>query len=345
MGLLDAKVVILDSVHVDLCTAAKCKHLKHCPWLINGSFNFPKDCFAKQYEGARPLHKTQKERYYGYKIHRVIDVRSGLTTVCIMSPKADCTIGLRLLKRLHKNAIHPDIIICDRGFDDEKLRRYAWETMGSHFVCPLRHDWEAIRFPITLLSGERVYIAPCGTPLCPAGHPMKYLGTVDNNRATAWLCPAERMKSEHMENGRCLYEGSTLCKIVLKPSMDYRRISVPPIASELWDKIYSVRKYGEQPFSQDRINLSLDVINYKRKDSVQFHLLMTVITALIVAIIAAKLNIPYWMRASELRAIRFIIQNALVPLSHMMVRELKPLLAIGVVILFVSWYDHPPDRF
>lgn len=204
----------------------------------------------------------------------------------------------------------------DGACDWEEIFRMCHEKLHALPITPLREGSIATRFPITLDDGQRIFISPCGTPICKANHPMRFLGLSEDGNGTIWGCPEDRMSEEQMEDGLCLYHGCGLCNLTIRPSMDYRRISIPPRISKDWLLLYKRRNPGEGSYGHQKQNLSLDDIRYTSFESVDFHLTLADIVSLSCAIIAHRLGLPRYLR--ELKELRRIIEAWLLnlPIIH-----------------------------
>ena len=282
-GLVKAEVVMLDTKPINLC--GSCKRISRCGWVLRGE-PVPRYCPGLGYEGARPFHKTKDERMMGWKVGTATDIESGLAVASLTSAgdTSDGRMGLELLRMVKGCGVRPRFVLMDSAFDLYTTYKFCHEELGAIAVTPLRHDWKARRFRVELDNGLRVYITPCGTPLCAAGRMMGYLGLAWKDGAphgTVWGCPLDPDVAI-----ACSGHGGELCEVVLRPGMHWRRICLLPRVLSDWEALYRRRKVGEQAYSHWEQNLGLCRVTHRTFAGVSFHAKLVVLTALVAALLA-----------------------------------------------------------
>lgn len=300
LGIITGKVLVIDSIPISICEGCRCKERRRCEFLKTGKKAFPKTCLKYVYENAKPGFKRKDEPFLGDKKHCVIDLYSGLTIYSKITPGnvPDNIVGLWLLKRIKKMGIHPDIVLCDAGYYDGKIANYTVTQLeASAIIAYNPGNTKATFFTVINSDGVKIRVTPQGTPLCSAGHKMKYLGWDNMKNRGIWTCP-NIFKKSHTENGRCLYNPNHNCVLYTYPKDDPLRFTNPPRETEKWEEVYSRRITGEQTFSHYIMNLGMAITNFRRFRSREFYLLFTDIVALMVAITAHRLRIRSWVRDS-----------------------------------------------
>ena len=142
----------------------------------NGRRKNPSDPDARWgAKGARPAAKKGGERglyrWFGYKLHLVVDGLYELPVSFVVTPANEC--DTKQMKVLLKKAvpdgphIKPEAVIADKGYDSQENYRLVIEEYGAAPIIPIR-EREGIQMP-DICNAK-------GTPTCSCGLEMVFWG-------------------------------------------------------------------------------------------------------------------------------------------------------------------------
>ena len=162
--------------------------------------------------------------------------------------------------------LKPDYLIADKGYDSIANHKFLVERDTTP-VIPIRRSKEN--------SGlhDGIYTTR-GAPTCLGGREMTYVCTDAETGKHLYQCPAEgcakfknknifvRCDDAHWEN----------------PADNLRVIGVLPRLSEQWKELYRKRQGVERYFSSAKRSRLLDKHQYLRRDKIETHVALSVLT-------------------------------------------------------------------
>lgn len=222
LGVIDGTNVAIDSTKIDSFEKAKPTH------------KLKKDAVSPSW-GAKNDTDGNKIRWFGYKLHILVDCKSELPLSILLSPASydDGNLAIPLIKKFtakYSGVLHPKYFIMDKGYDFQKVYDYV-----TH---------EADAQPIIAYNPRSSYAAPEGLnekfqPICSMGYPLTYWGKDGEylkfrcpQAIGKVSCPFGTMHCSNSNYGFCL-------KINYKENNRYH--SYPLRSSDDWQKLYNQR--------------------------------------------------------------------------------------------------------
>ncbi len=267
MGLLDLTAVAIDSTKVDAYEKAVpnkkiVQDGKSANWGIKSDTN------------GNPI------KWFGYKLHIVTDVKSGLPVALKVTPASntDASVVEELLELTAENT-HSRIYyyLMDSGYDQHSVYSLIRDKYQAQAITALNN--RSAKQPKAGLDWD-------GTPICSAGYRMVYWGSY--NGENKFRCPHILGKCD------CLF-GSAWCSesnygMVVKTKIkdDPRLFCTPHRGTAKWQKLYNLRTYSERCFSRFKENLGLETgLTVGKMEKVKTHAYLCAIT-MIAAVIAVN---------------------------------------------------------
>jgi len=222
-------------------------------------------------------------KWFGYKLHIVTDVLSGLPIAIKVTPANvhDSSVVVELLDLCSPN-IHAkaDYYLMDSGYDDHDIYKLIRSTYHAQAIIPLNN--RGAKQPKAGFDWD-------GTPVCSAGYRMVYWGSC--NGVNKFRCPHVLGKCN------CSF-GSAWCSdsnygMVVKTRVknDPRLFSTPHRGTQNWEKLYNLRTYSERCFSRFKENLGLETgLNVRKIKKVETHAYLCAVTMLASAIAVNKVD-------------------------------------------------------
>lgn len=191
-------------------------------------------------------------KWFGWKMHALIDTVSGIPLAYIITPAniADVDMAEPLIKKLmedYDNSITPKYYIMDAGYDKPDLYRTVYKTYHAQAIIPI--NWRNTKTPPEGINFD-------GQLVCSMNHPYVYGG--NDNGTIRLLCPHVcgkcncLMGSAWCTNAKSGYVG----KVKIKD--DPRFITAPFRGTESYEKLYNQRTSVERTFGNLKDNYALD---------------------------------------------------------------------------------------
>ena len=294
LGVLDASFIGLDSTPVAASTAQNNPKAfgkaKFDP--ENQPSNDP-DCALGVHTASNQHNEKNREFYWGYKNHILVDCISGLPIYEITTPAnvADSTVALDILEAANKVIpVKECTFIADKGYDAKAIYNVVRDVYQGEAVIPLNQ--RNTKNPAKLPSGHL---------LCEAGLAMHKDGkTSDNGRTRQkFCCPFRNSKSgecpcnhRNWNNGR---KNRGCTKYVTIPD-DYRLAIDRTCAS--FKRTYALRSECERYNSRfkDTGQQRLWVHNGSSAENLNT---IAHIAALTIALAAVSFKLPHSYRARK----------------------------------------------
>jgi len=258
MGLIDTSTVAIDSTKLEA-------YEKSVPKKDINQNGRSADWGIKSDTNGNPI------KWFGYKLHAVCEVRSGLPLALHVTPASthDKEAVKILLKKCHENIENkPGYYVMDAAYDDREIYDLVHKEYHAQAIIPLNRrnakqpkagfDWD-------------------GTPVCSAGYRMVYWGS--SGGKNKFRCPHILGKCD------CPF-GSAWCSesnygLVVKTSVkqDPRLFTVPHRGTKNWNRLYNLRTFTERCFARFKENLGLETgLKLGEYDKVKAHAYLCAIT-------------------------------------------------------------------
>jgi len=199
---------------------------------------------------------AHKDAYvFGYNMYTIVAITSSgplpVASACHGANTNDCIMNLFAFNSL---------LYCRKTRPATPFRILGFIGDGAHDVtaCYKVIAWIPAQAFIPLnqrtIHPERtlpgpVNITPDGTPICPAGYPMRYYGRDLVKIRLKWRCPMiyGSKKDRARINCQTPCSSSPFGRVVhTKPTWDLRVHCYPPRSSPEWKKTYALRYQSEQ---------------------------------------------------------------------------------------------------
>ena len=222
-------------------------------------------------------------KWFGYKLHIVTDVLSGLPIAIKVTPANvhDSSVVVELLE-LCSSDVHAKAYyyLMDSGYDDQDIYKLIRSKYKAQAIIPLNH--RGAKQPKAGLDWD-------GTPICSAGYRMVYWGSCKG--VNKFRCPHILGKCD------CPY-GSAWCSesnygMVIKTRVknDPRLFCTPHRGTQNWEKLYNMRTHSERCFSRFKENLGLETgLNVRKIKKVETHAYLCAITMIASVIAINEVN-------------------------------------------------------
>ncbi len=221
--------------------------------------------------GAKSDTNGNLTKWFGYKLHAICEVGSGLPLALHVTPASthDRKAVETLLKKSYENIENkPRYYVMDAAYDDVEIYDLVHKEFHAQAIIPLNRrntkqpkagfDWD-------------------GTPICSAGYRMVYWGS--SGGKNKFRCPHILGKCD------CPF-GSAWCSesnygLVVKTSVkqDPRLFTAPHRGTKNWNKLYNLRTFAERCFARFKENLGLETgLRLRKYDKVKTHAYLCAIT-------------------------------------------------------------------
>jgi IS5 family transposase len=267
MGLLDLTAVAIDSTKVDAYEKAVpnkkiIKDGKSANWGIKSDTN------------GNPI------KWFGYKLHIVTDVKSGLPVALKVTPASntDASVVEELLELTAKNT-HSRIYyyLMDSGYDQHNVYSLIRDKYHAQAITALNN--RSAKQPKAGLDWD-------GTPICSAGYRMVYWGSYKGENK--FRCPHILGKCDCPFGSAWCSESNYGMVVKTKVKDDPRLFCTPHRDTAKWQKLYNLRTYSERCFSRFKENLGLETgLKVGKIEKVKTHAYLCAIT-MIAAVIAVN---------------------------------------------------------
>lgn len=191
-------------------------------------------------------------KWFGWKMHALVDTTSGIPLAYIITPAniADIDMAEPLIHKLMENydkTFTPKYYIMDAGYDKPDLYRTIYEKYQAQAIIPI--NWRNTKVPPEGINFD-------GQLVCSMNQPYVYGG--NDNGTIRILCPHVCgkcncvMGSAWCTNAESGYVG----KVKIKD--DPRFITAPFRGTESYEKLYNQRTAVERTFGDLKDNYALD---------------------------------------------------------------------------------------
>ncbi len=191
-------------------------------------------------------------KWYGWKMHALVDTKSGLPISYIITPAniSDMDVAQPLIQKMmddYDETIQPKHYMMDAGYDIPRIYESIHSDYNAQAIISL--NWRATKIPPEGINWN-------GQLVCPMNHPYTYGG--NDNGTIRLLCPATRGKCECiMGHSWCTSSASGYVgKVRIKD--DPRFNTVPFRGTEKFEKLYNQRTSVERTFGDLKGNYALD---------------------------------------------------------------------------------------
>ena len=224
---------------------------------------------------TRSRSRKETEPFFGYKLHSITDTVSGVPLAHTVLP-ANQNDSPQLVALVDKARglypwLKPKRLLADRGYDSQANHRLLVERG----IAPIIH----VRKPTAEDGLYDGLYDKRGRPVCGDGRtPMEYLLTDSKTGLHKFRCPPEGCALKERSSGAVRY--CDTAALWVDPSDNYRALGVVARASPEWQKLYARRQVIERMFGSLKRSRMLDRHQYVRRDKVELHLGLSVLTYL-----------------------------------------------------------------
>jgi len=230
---------------------------------------------------ARWGHKSETKKFFGYKVHLLVEKSSQLPTACKVSAgnAHDANYAIPLLNQSLQE--HPQVMIenlsADAIYDAHKVYQGVSELHINPFI-PLK------RYKNPCLSGE-LELSEDGWR-CLAGHRLVNWGYCKKRRRHKLRCPHVLGKANCLLKEAC--SSAPYGRVFyLHPTDDLRLIGPVVRGSYLWNRNYKTRTCTERLFAELKARHRLDDLLVRGLAQVKIHVFLA-LTALLLKRLAER---------------------------------------------------------
>lgn len=202
--------------------------------------------------GAKQDTNGNMIKWFGWKMHAVVDTSSGIPIAYIITPAniSDMVMAIPLMNKLKKdydNLFKPSYYIMDSGYDTPSIYEHAVNTFGGQAIAPI--NWRNTKIPPEGINLD-------GQLVCTMNFP--YVNGGNDNGTIRLLCPHTcgkvncPMGSNWCSSAKSWYVG----KVKIKDNP--RFISYPLRGTKAWDTLYNERTSAERFFGDGKENYALN---------------------------------------------------------------------------------------
>lgn len=229
-------------------------------------------------------HRTTKTRskstkdtepFFGYKLHSITDTIHGVPLAHIILPANQS--DTRQLKLLIDKArglypwLKPKHLLADRGYDSQANHK----LLIKRGIIPIIH----LRRPSNAKLHDDLYDF-LGCPVCADGAtPMEYLLTDPKTGFHGFRCPPGGCALKARSRGGAVRYCDTT-ELWFDPADNYRALGIVYRDSPEWRQLYKRRQVIERMFGSLKRSRLLDRHQYVRRDKVELHLGLAILTYL-----------------------------------------------------------------
>uniref|UniRef100_UPI0012FF6EEC transposase n=1 Tax=Petroclostridium xylanilyticum TaxID=1792311 RepID=UPI0012FF6EEC len=200
--------------------------------------------------GAKQDTNGNMIKWFGWKMHAVVDTTSGIPLGYIITPAniADMVMAIPLMNKLkedYENLFKPSYYIMDTGYDTPAIYQHAI-LLGAQAIISI--NWRNTKIPPEGINWE-------GQLVCTMNFP--YVNGGNDNGTIRLLCPHTCGKANcPMGSNWCTTAKSGYVgKVKIKDNP--RFISYPLRGTEAWDNLYDERTSVERFFGNGKENYAL----------------------------------------------------------------------------------------
>jgi|CZCB01.1.fsa_nt_gi transposase len=201
--------------------------------------------------GAKQDTNGNMIKWFGWKMHAVVDTTSGIPLGYIITPAniADMVMAIPLMNKLkedYENLFKPSYYIMDTGYDTPAIYQHAI-LLGAQAIISI--NWRNTKIPPEGINWE-------GQLVCTMNFP--YVNGGNDNGTIRLLCPHTCGKANcPMGSNWCTTAKSGYVgKVKIKDNP--RFISYPLRGTEAWDNLYDERTSVERFFGNGKENYALN---------------------------------------------------------------------------------------
>ena len=216
--------------------------------------------------------EQKTERYYGYKLHALVDVIYGIPLLYIVLPanESETTLLPALIAKAQQTYrwFRPEYLLADKGYDSQANHQYLLDE-NIIPIIDIRKSSAADEKHDGVYSRE-------GIPMCDEETKMVYVLTDPETGRHLYRCPAEGCVLLSRSTGAVRY-----CDITdhwEDPQDNPRVISVVARASRRWKDLYKMRTVIERWFSSAKRSRLLNGSRYLTGAKVATNCAMSVLT-------------------------------------------------------------------
>lgn len=221
-------------------------------------------------------------KWFGYKLHIVTDVKSGLPVALKVTPANvhDSSVAIELIE-LCSEAIHSQVFyyLMDAGYDQYSIYSQIKGKYHAQAIIPLNN--RGAKQPEAGFDWD-------GTPICSGGYRMVYWGSC--NGVNKFRCPHILNKCDCPHGSSWCSESNYGMVVKTRVKQNPRLFSAPHRGTTNWQKLYNMRTYSERCFSRFKENLGLETgLRVRNIKKVEAHAYLCAIT-MIAATIAVNIE-------------------------------------------------------
>ena len=229
-------------------------------------------------------------RWFGYKLHLVVDAVYELPVSFLLTPanESDTTQMKVLLEKAvpDDTKVKPEAVIADKGYDSQDNCRLAFQEYGAAPIIPIREREDA-QLPDVCHAK--------GTPMCSCGLNMTFWGR--DGDYLKYRCPDAVGKGKCQSRFKCT--ASAYGYVLKLPILaDPRRHPPVPRESKKFARLYRLRSSIERVNSRVKELLGLGKITVRGMAKVTVRSLLSLLVMLAAAVGMAQRN-----RLKELRVL------------------------------------------
>ena len=218
--------------------------------------------------------KSQKEWYWGYKLHMVADSRYGIPLIQVVttakrSDSPELSPLIAKAQGLHA-WLRPQVVTADKGYDSRQNHQHLYQQ-GILPIIPLRRPSNAKLY-------DGIYTA-LGIPTCVGQVPMRYVRS-DPKRGHLYRCVGCHLATSTRGGIRhCDTE------VWEDPKRDIRLFGAVRRDSPEWRELYSRRQAVERVFKSLKESRRLERHCLRGLRQITLHSLMSVLTFQVTALV------------------------------------------------------------
>jgi len=213
----------------------------------------------RQETGADGKVREYETRWYGYRLHLVVDANHELPVAynvtrasCAEQPRAHDLLD-KMRRETPRLLTGCEAFLGDKGYDDGKLITRLWDDHAIKPVIDIRDCWQDGEATRRVAGTRDAVYSYCGEVRCHARagetHRMAYGGFEESRATQKYLCPAKHYGFDCPRLANCELRGGLRI-----PLSEERRIFTPPArGTPSWRRLYKKRSAIE------RVNSRLDV--------------------------------------------------------------------------------------
>ncbi|NLU51188.1 MAG: transposase [Syntrophomonadaceae bacterium] len=251
MGLIDASTVAIDSTKLEAYEKSVSKK------------NINQDGRSADW-GVKSDTNGNPVKWFGYKLHAVCEVSSGLPLAIHITPASthDREAVDVLPKKCRENIKHkPNYYVMDAAYDGREIYELIHKEYHAQAIIPL----------------NRRNAKQPQAGFCSAGYRMVYWGS--SNGKNKFRCPHILRKCDCPCGSAWCSESNYGLVVKTSVKQDPRLFTVPHRGTKNWNKLYNLRTFSERCFARFKENLGLETgLKLGKYDKVTAHAYLCAIT-------------------------------------------------------------------